>query len=225
LDNSEDEFRHKFFSSFNVPAPIFAPFSPKPATPSAQEIPNITETRYSIIPFTHEDMLQFNRLLSRKFKSQLFCDDESQKDDLEEYIRGEIQYYRSVYLNGDEGEMHFARNAMTFYFAFLRGLFMDAIHSVIIVCDNYYTVIGFDAKDYRTEVDILFHLENIPGDAFLIRGCGYWKSFFYVGKRKKLLGQGRQIATGRRARIAILPFDEETGCCVKDPRVVANSRH
>lgn len=170
-------------------------------------------------------MLPFNRLLSRKFNCQLFYDDESQKDDLEGYIRGEIEYYRSVYLSGDEGEMPFARNALTFYFAFLHGLFMDVFHSVIIVCDDYYRVIGFDATDYRMEVDILFHLENIPADAFLMRGCGYWKSFFYVGKRKKLLGRGRQIAAGRRARIAILPLDEETGCYVKDPSIIAHSHH
>lgn len=94
---------------------------------------------------------------------------------------------------------------------------MDSFDSIIVVADDWYRVILFDARELGSEVDILHHLDQFPGNSFVMRGSGFMNYSYQVeiGAMRKF---GRQMA-----RKAILVVDELEG--IQADRFIATHSH
>jgi len=183
------------------------------------EVALLNDRSFNIVPFSDADLASLENLLDKDMDPELFCR-ENPMDiaRLQTFIKTEIKFYRDVYLSGAHGDRGYATNALTFYYAFISGLFLDSsIDSIIVVADDWYRVILFDARELGSEVDILHHLDQFPGNSFVMRGSGFMNYSYQVeiGAMRKF---GRQMA-----RKAILVVDELEG--IQADRFIATHSH
>jgi hypothetical protein len=70
---------------------------------------------------------------------------------------------------------------------------LDSFDSIIVVADDWYRVILFDARQFGSEVDLLHHLDQFPEDSFVIRGSGLM-NYSYQVETGATRNSGRQMA-------------------------------
>jgi hypothetical protein len=162
------------------------------------EVALLSDRSYDIVPFSDADLASLDNLLDKDMDPQLFCRDDNTVDTarLQQFIKKEINFYRDVYLSGAPGDRGYARNALTFYYSFLSGSFLDTFDSMFIVADDWYRVILFDAVQLGSEVDVLHYVDQFPGESFIMRGCGYMNCTYEVetGAARKLARQTARTA-------------------------------
>lgn len=139
------------------------------------EVALLNDWSFNIVSFSESDadLPSLENLLDN-MDPQLFCRENPMNTArLQTFIKTEIKFYRDVYLSGAPGDRGYATNALTFYEAFLSGLFLDSFDSIIVVADDWYRVILFDARQFGSEIDLLHHIDQFPGDSFVMRGSGF----------------------------------------------------
>jgi hypothetical protein len=156
---------------------------PSPTTPTFTLITAQTTTEPVINPevfplhaYTDADGEEFETLLARGILPDL-TDDPSDPI-LPLHIQTTIQSHIKTYLKPKSpSDKSTARNALSFYLAFMKGHFRDHQNDAVVVRDGEYRVWGLGEGE-EGERGVWEYEGFLDEGTFVCRGCGYWRGVY-----------------------------------------------
>jgi hypothetical protein len=161
----------KFTTAPSTTAPTFTLITAQTATE-----PVINPEIFPLHAYTGADGEEFEALLEQGIPPAL-TDDPSDPI-LPLHIQTTIQNHIKTYLKPKtRAEKAAARNALTFYLAYLKGHFCDNLTDAVVVREDEYRVWGVGAGE-EGERGVLAYEGFLEEGTFVCRGCGYWRGVY-----------------------------------------------